>query len=119
MHRVAAILVLITCTFVPLSAQRRKPAARPAAPADAAAPGRPAPSAAMLKPFTARSIGPAVMGGRVSDVAFDPKDPWTFYVATAHGGLMKTTNNGGTFTALTDKVDFSWTGAVAVAPSDP
>jgi len=73
----------------------------------------------MLKSFGARSIGPAVMGGRISDIAFDPQDPWTFYVATAHGGLMKTTDNGGTFTSLTDKENFASTGAVAVAPSDP
>ena len=32
---------------------------------------------------------------------------------------MKTTDNGGTFNALTDKQDFASTGAVAVAPSDP
>jgi hypothetical protein len=44
----------------------------------------------MLKPFAARSIGPVVMGERISDIALDPQDPWTFYVATAHGGLMKT-----------------------------
>src|SRR3954471_10743331 len=76
-------------------------------------------TAPMLKALSARAIGPAVMGGRISDIAFDPENPWTYYVATAHGGLMKTTDNGGTFTALTDKQDFSSTGAVAVAPSDP
>src|SRR5687767_15711716 len=67
--------------------------------------GRPAPAptpaaaldAARLKPLAARSIGPAVMGGRVPDVAFDPRDPFTFYVALGTGGLMKTTDNGATF----------------------
>ena len=28
-----------------------------------------------LRTFSARSIGPAVMGGRVSDIAIDPTDP--------------------------------------------
>jgi photosystem II stability/assembly factor-like uncharacterized protein len=119
MHCVAAVAVLIILISAPVTAQSKKPAPRPAAAARETAPSRPTPSAATLKPFAARSIGPAVMGGRISDIALDPGDPWTFYVATAHGGLMKTVDNGGAFTALTDKQDFSSTGAVAVAPSDP
>jgi photosystem II stability/assembly factor-like uncharacterized protein len=76
-------------------------------------------NAAMLKSLSARAIGPAVMGGRISDISFDPADPWTFYVATAHGGLMKTSDNGGSFSLLTPKEQFASTGAVAVAPSNP
>jgi photosystem II stability/assembly factor-like uncharacterized protein len=76
-------------------------------------------TASMLKSLSARAIGPAVMGGRISDIAFDPQNPWTFYVATAHGGLMKTTDNGGSFTPVTAKEQFVSTGAVAVAPSNP
>ncbi|MBA3948999.1 MAG: glycosyl hydrolase, partial [Acidobacteria bacterium] len=73
---------------------------------------------AQLKGLKARSIGPAVMGGRISDVAFDPSTPTTFYAASAHGGLMKTTDNGASFTSVTDSQDVSSMGAVAVAPSD-
>jgi hypothetical protein len=73
---------------------------------------------AALKNVKARAIGPAVMGGRISDMAFDPQDPFTFYVATAHGGLMKTTDNGATFSPLTDDQPVPSMGAVAVAPSD-
>src|SRR5689334_13006688 len=76
-------------------------------------------NAAMLKSLSARAIGPAIMGGRISDISFDPADPWTFYVATAHGGLMKTSDNGGSFSLLTAKEQFASTGAVAVAPSNP
>ena len=72
----------------------------------------------MLNGLSARSIGPAVMGGRVSDIAIDPETPWTFYVATAHGGLMKTTDNGGAFSDVSDKERVPSIGAVAVAPSD-
>ena len=95
MHCVAAVAVLIILISAPVTAQSKKPAPRPAAAARETAPSRPIPSAATLKPFAARSIGPAVMGGRISDIALDPGDPWTFYVATAHGGLMKTVDNGG------------------------
>ena len=120
MHCAAIVAALLVFLSASVTAQSKKPSPRPAdAARESARPARPTPSAVMLKPFAARSIGPAVMGGRISDIAMDPQDPWTFYVATAHGGLMKTVDNGGAFTALTDKQDFSSTGAVAVAPSDP
>jgi len=47
-----------------------------------------------------RPIGPANMGGRVTDIAGIPGDPTTFYVAGADGGLFKTTNSGTTFETL-------------------
>ncbi len=75
--------------------------------------------AAHLKTFKGRAIGPAVMGGRISDLAFDPKDSATFYVASAHGGLFKTTDGGGSFQAVTDEAGLGSLGAVAVAPGDP
>lgn len=73
---------------------------------------------AALKVFKARSIGPAAMGGRISDLAFDPKSSSTFYVASAHGGLFKTSDGGGSFQAVTDDAGLGSIGAVAVAPGD-
>jgi photosystem II stability/assembly factor-like uncharacterized protein len=67
----------------------------------------------------ARSIGPAVMGGRVSDIAFDPTDPYTFYVGLGTGGVMQTSDNGGTFKGVFEKEAVAAIGAIAVAPSDP
>ncbi|WP_218082086.1 WD40/YVTN/BNR-like repeat-containing protein [Anthocerotibacter panamensis] len=75
--------------------------------------------ALMLKGLTARSIGPAAMGGRVSDLALDPKDPFTFYVGLGTGGLMKTSDNGGSFQGVFEQESVAAVGAVAVAPSDP
>ena len=46
-----------------------------------------------------RSIGPATMSGRVSDLAVYEKNPAIYYVATAHGGVWKTTSNGATYEA--------------------
>ena len=46
-----------------------------------------------VEAFQWRSIGPANMGGRITDVAVFEKDPCIWYVATASGGLLKTTNN--------------------------
>ncbi len=41
-----------------------------------------------------RSIGPALMGGRIADIAVNPNDRSTWYVAVGSGGLWKTTNAG-------------------------
>jgi photosystem II stability/assembly factor-like uncharacterized protein len=71
-----------------------------------------------VKSLAARSIGPAVMGGRVSDIAIDPTDPFTFYVALGTGGLMKTSNDGGSFGGVFDKEDVAAVGAVSIAPSN-
>ena len=66
-----------------------------------------------------RSLGPAVMGGRIADIAVDPKRPYTIYAALATGGLIKTVNDGATWTPLFDGQQVASVGAVAVAPSDP
>ncbi|MEO5716961.1 MAG: glycosyl hydrolase [Chthoniobacterales bacterium] len=72
----------------------------------------------LLKNLKARPIGPAVMGGRVSDIALDPRNPAVFYVGLGTGGLLKTGNNGITFDPIFDKQPVLSIGAVAVAPSD-
>jgi len=74
---------------------------------------------AMLKGLKARSIGPAVMGGRVSDIAIDPTNPFTFYVGLATGGVWKSENNGISFEPIFDDQPVQSIGAVAVAPSNP
>jgi photosystem II stability/assembly factor-like uncharacterized protein len=71
-----------------------------------------------LKPFNARAIGPAVMGGRVSSIAYDPADPYTFYVGLGTGGVMKTADNGVTFSGVFENEDVAAIGAIAVAPSN-
>src|SRR6476619_5812515 len=75
-------------------------------------------SEALFKNLKARSIGPAVMGGRVSDIAIDPRNPFVFYVGLGHGGVFKTNDNGVSFEPIFDKQPMLSIGAVAVAPSD-
>jgi S1-C subfamily serine protease/photosystem II stability/assembly factor-like uncharacterized protein/uncharacterized FlaG/YvyC family protein len=74
---------------------------------------------AFLKGVTWRSIGPANMGGRITDLAVQESDPSTWYAATASGGLIKTTNNGTTLQSLFDREKTVALGAVAVSASDP
>jgi len=72
----------------------------------------------LFKNLKTRWIGPAVMGGRVSDIVIDPRNPAVFYVGLATGGLFKTNDNGVTFNSVFDKQPVLSMGAVAVAPSD-
>ncbi|MGE5208339.1 MAG: WD40/YVTN/BNR-like repeat-containing protein, partial [Alphaproteobacteria bacterium] len=73
---------------------------------------------ALFKNLKARSIGPAVMGGRTTDIAIDPHNPFVFYVGLAHGGVFKTNDNGVTFAPIFDKQPMLSIGALAVAPSN-
>jgi photosystem II stability/assembly factor-like uncharacterized protein len=113
MIRSAGLAVIAVLAVAPASAQTRRPS--PAAPSPSPPPTI-APAA--LRTLKARAIGPAVMGGRVSDIAFDPVDPRTFYVALATGGLMKTSDQGASFKGVFEREAVASTGAVAVAPSN-
>ncbi len=72
-----------------------------------------------LNSLTWRSVGPAAMGGRIVDIAVVDSDACCFYVATASGGLFKTTNNGISFTPVFDRESTVSIGDVCVAPSNP
>jgi photosystem II stability/assembly factor-like uncharacterized protein len=74
---------------------------------------------ALYGELTFRGIGPAVTGGRIHDVEALPHDPSTIYVATASGGLWKTTNKGTTWRPIFDDQPTSTFGDLAIAPSDP
>jgi len=65
-----------------------------------------------------RSIGPANMGGRVSDVEGIPSPSKTFWVATAAGGLWKTTNNGITFKSQFNTERVVAMGDIAIDPNN-
>jgi photosystem II stability/assembly factor-like uncharacterized protein len=72
----------------------------------------------LFKNLKARAIGPAVMGGRISDIVIDPRNPFVFYVGLAHGGVFKTSDNGVSFDPIFDKQPVLSIGAIAIAPSD-
>jgi len=66
-----------------------------------------------------RSIGPAVMGGRIADIAVSPADPSTWYVAAGSGNLWKTTNSGITWQPVFDDQSSYSIGAVSIDPNNP
>ncbi|MSO49173.1 MAG: hypothetical protein EXQ49_04625 [Acidobacteria bacterium] len=66
-----------------------------------------------------RSIGPATMSGRISDLAVYEKNPAIYYVATAHGGVWKTTSNGATYEAQFQNQGLMSIGDVTVSQANP
>jgi photosystem II stability/assembly factor-like uncharacterized protein len=72
-----------------------------------------------LRQLAWRSIGPAVMGGRIDDVAVDERNPSTIYVGAASGGLWKSINAGTTWTPLFDREGVASIGDVALSASNP
>ena len=66
-----------------------------------------------------REIGPALMGGRIADIAVHPDDPTTWYLAVGSGGVWKTTNAGTSWTPIFDDQPSYSIGSVTVDPSDP
>ncbi len=71
-----------------------------------------------IKALSWRSIGPANMAGRIVAFSAFEADPSTYWVGTASGGLLKTTNNGVTYEHQFDKEATVSVGDVCVAPSD-
>ena len=76
-----------------------------------------APDEQLLGGLEFRSIGPALMSGRIADVAVDPVKPNTWYVAVGSGGLWKTTNAGTTFEPLFDDYPSYSIGCVTIDPN--
>ena len=66
-----------------------------------------------------RSIGPALMGGRIADIAIHPDRPTTWYVAVGSGGVWKTTNAGITWESLFDDQASYSIGCIRIDPSRP
>src|SRR5216110_381451 len=66
----------------------------------------------------ARSIGPAVMGGRIAAIDAVPQDPLTIYVGAAGGGVWRSTDGGVAWKPVFDDNNQS-IGAIAIDPKNP
>ena len=78
-----------------------------------------APDAGMLSTLGFRFVGPATMSGRVTDVAVLERDPTTMYVASATGGVWKTTDNAVTLTPVFERERVHSVGALGLFQGDP
>jgi photosystem II stability/assembly factor-like uncharacterized protein len=72
----------------------------------------------LVSALSFRGIGPAFMSGRIIDIAVDPADRSTWYVAAASGGVWKTENAGVTWRPIFDNYGSYSIGCVAVDPND-
>jgi photosystem II stability/assembly factor-like uncharacterized protein len=75
-------------------------------------------SAATFSGLRMRSVGPALMSGRISDVAIDPVKPNTWYVAAGSGNLWKTENAGTTWTPIFENYGSYSIGCVTIDPNN-
>ena len=66
-----------------------------------------------------RNIGPAMMSGRIADIAINPEDPNEWYVAVGSGGVWKTTNAGTTWKPIFDHEQSYSIGCVTLDPENP
>jgi len=66
-----------------------------------------------------RSIGPAATGGRVVDIAVNPKNSSEYYIASGSGSLWKTSNNGTSFIPVFEGQSSFAMGCVRIDPSNP
>ncbi len=79
----------------------------------------PTTAAAAAAGLALRSIGPALMSGRIADVAVHPTDKSLWYVAAGSGGVWKTTNAGVTFTPVFDDQPSYSIGEITIDPTRP
>jgi photosystem II stability/assembly factor-like uncharacterized protein len=73
----------------------------------------------ILAGFQWRSLGPAVAGGRVTDIEVVPGTPSQLYVGSASGGVFLSRNHGITWEPILDAAENISVGDIALAPSDP
>lgn len=102
--------ILITATFLssPVAAQD----------SDEKKDASPGVSASLVSGMRLRGIGPALMSGRIVDIAVDPQKPSTWYLAAASGGVWKTTNSGTTWSPIFDRYGSYSIGCLAIDPAN-
>src|SRR5438874_7786064 len=76
-------------------------------------------TASALTGLRFRTLGPANVSGRIVDLAVVESNTYTFYAASATGGLWKTTDNGTTFTPVFQDEAVPSIGCVTVSQSNP
>lgn len=57
--------------------------------------------------------------GRINCIAFHPTLPATYFIGVAQGGLWKTTNDGVTWTPLTDNLPITRISDICIDPNSP
>jgi len=96
-----------------------KAAANPAAKPDTKAEKKALLTAEALAGLEFRNIGPALMSGRISDIAIHPRNRNVWYVCAGSGGVWKTETAGIAWTPVFDSQPSYSIGCVTLDPSNP
>ncbi|MDT7689097.1 MAG: hypothetical protein QOE46_1856 [Acidobacteriota bacterium] len=116
--RAALACVVLLCVAMVAAAQQQQQATPQTTPT----PDNPEDATTEIKSFERlewRNIGPANMGGRIADIEGVAGNPNLVYVATASGGLFKTTNGGVKWTPLFERQGSISIGDIALEPGNP
>ena len=57
--------------------------------------------------------------GRINCIAFHPNDPATYFIGVAQGGVWKTTNNGQSWTPITENLPILRISDISIDPNNP
>ncbi len=79
----------------------------------------PAMSARTFAGLELRNLGPALMSGRIADIALHPENPSIWYVAVGSGNVWKTVNSGTTWTPIFESEGSYSTGCVTIDRTTP
>lgn len=107
------LCVLLSAACLSLSAQKEKKGA------GTTADKNPLHNSATFNGFRFRSIGPAMISGRIIDIAVNPKNTSQYYIGVACGGVWKTSNNGTSFEPVFDNQGSYSIGCVTLDPANP
>jgi photosystem II stability/assembly factor-like uncharacterized protein len=108
-----ALCVLLSAACINVAAQKGKK--EEGKPADK----NPLHSSATFNAFKFRSVGPAMISGRIIDIAVNPKNKSQYYLGVACGGVWKTSNNGTSFEPIFDNQGSYSIGCVTLDPTNP
>ena len=116
MHRAKLLLPLLGCllfSFPVFSQSKKKPSEENKKPETAKVH-----QSGTYSALRFRSVGPAVTSGRIADFAVNPDNFDEYYVATASGGVWKTTNHGTTYEPIFDGQGSYSIGCVSLDPGN-
>ncbi len=110
---IPAMAAALLIVWIPIAAATKKADAKKG---DAKAAGSKVDN---FKGFAFRGIGPAMISGRITDIAVDPRNSAIRYVTAASGNVWKTINAGTTWTPIFDDQESYSIGCVTLDPKNP
>ena len=109
MKKIISLVLIFSCLITSSFAQNKKEVAKE----------KKDDSSALFSGLKFRSIGPALMSGRISDILIHPNNENLWYVTAGSGGVWKTENAGTTWNSLFDGQKSYSIGCVTLDPQNP